>query len=96
MTVTTTVILLGATDLDDHASLGMMAWTPRKIASLIVGGLMKKIRIAGQLLYRIRQEIDMVKYAQTVGKAKTDARKEERLAYLLFVSLKSKISSSSS
>ena len=67
----------------------MMAWTPRKIASWIVGGLMKKIRIAGQLLYRIRQEIDMVKYAQTVGKAKTDARKRRETC--LFVVCVSKI-----
>ena len=45
-----------------------MVWTPRKIASW-VGVLMWRVRIAGQPLYRIRREIDMVKCAQSVAKA---------------------------
>ena len=52
MTVTTTVSYLArltSTTMLSRGSLGMMAWTPRKIASCWVG--------------------DMVKYAQTVGKA---------------------------
>ena len=58
---------------ENEGHLEMMAWTPRKIASW-VGVLMWKIRIAGRPLYRIRREIDMVKYAQTVAKANPTQR----------------------